>query len=88
MMPREVKSIKVKDFERMSIGREIERSERWSYVRAIETAVCNFGGMGATKYITEKEIRSIPYIDNSGMIFIEKIKTIQEAYEMIDKWLD
>lgn len=87
-MPRDVKSLKIKDFERMSIGREIERAERWSYVRAIETAVCNFGGMGAKKYITEKEIRPIPYIDNSGMIFIDKIKTIEEAYEMIYEWLD
>ena len=66
----------------MKIGKVEEAAEKWNYIRTIETAVINFGGMGTTKYSPANEIRSIPIIDNEGVII--PIRNIEQAYKLLN----
>lgn len=85
MRGNEVRSLTLKEYERISIGREEAKAEQWQYIRAIETAFINYGGMGTKKYVPETEIRPLPLIDNKFVIM--PIRTIEQAYTMLDKFI-
>lgn len=78
----------MKEYERISIGREESKAEQWQYVRAIETAIVNYGGMGVKKYVPETELRSLPLIDNKYVIM--PIRNTEQAYRLLNafQWQD
>lgn len=82
----EVRSLTLKEYERISIGREESKAEQWQYIRAIETAFINYGGMGTKKYVPETEIRPLPLIDTKYVVM--PIRTIEQAYKLLNKWQD
>lgn len=86
MNPNEVKSLTLKNYERISIGRELAKEEKWQFVRAIETAILNWGGMGAKEYTSAEKVRPLPFTDAQTVIL--PIKTIEQAYKLLDTWLD
>ena len=83
-----MKSLTLKEYERISIGKEEEEAEKWLHTRAIEASIANFGGMGAKKLIKETDIRSIPIIDNADCI--KPIKNREQAYKLLNnfQWQD
>lgn len=81
-----MRALTLKEYERISVGKEEDKAEKWAYVRAIESAIINFGGMGAKNYINETDTRPIPLIDNINIVL--PLRTKEQAYKIIDKWLD
>lgn len=82
-----MKSLTLKEYERISIGKSQSNADIWQYIRAIETAIINFGGMGTKNYIPETKIRSIPQIDNIGGIV--PIRSLEQAYRLLNNiWQD
>lgn len=69
----------------MSIGKELAKEEKWQFVRAIETAILNWGGMGSKEYTPETKVRPLPFADAQGII--TPITTIEQAYKLVDEWL-
>lgn len=75
----------MKEYERISIGKEEEKAERLSFLRSIESAIINFGGMGTKSYLKETQIRPIPLIDNVGIIM--PIRDDEQAYRLLNKFV-
>lgn len=82
-----MKALTLKDYQRMSVGKELERTDWQVLFRTIEGAVINFGGMGATKHHKDEDIRKIPIYDNANIIL--PIRTKEQAYKLLyDIWPD
>ncbi len=75
----------MKEYERISIGKEEEKAERLAFLRSIESAIINFGGMGTKSYLKETQIRPIPLIDNVGIIM--PIRDDEQAYRLLNKFV-
>ena len=75
----------MKEYERISIGKEEEKAERLSFLRSIKSAIINFGGMGTKSYLKETQIRPIPLIDNVGIIM--PIRDDEQAYRLLNKFV-
>lgn len=72
----------------MSVGHLTKRFEDMEFVRSIETAIVNYGGMGSKKTIKPKDLYSIPWVDNRNIIM--PINSKEKAIELLktfDAWL-
>jgi hypothetical protein len=58
--------------------------ENLALLRQVRTDIVNFSGMGATKRHSEKDIMSIPMIDNQYII--TPIKNIEQALTLLKQF--
>lgn len=88
LKPWELRRITYSDYCDMTVGDLTRRFEKMEFVRSIETAIVNYGGMGSTKQIKPKDLYTIPLIDNRDVII--PIRTKEKALELLktfDAWL-
>lgn len=62
----------------------VKRSEELANIRLIRSDIINFGGMGVTKRVTDKQIMSIPIIDNADIIL--PIRTLEDALRFLKEF--
>lgn len=90
LKPWELRRITYRDYCEMTIGEMNKRFETLDFVRMIETAILNYGGMGGSKKaITPQEYRPIPTLDNADIVIpIRDRDKASKLLKEFEKWQD
>lgn len=76
-----VRKLTIREYSILELAMFEKRAEERALLREIRADIINFGGMGAKKMYSSKEIEPIPYLDNADLIM--PIRSIEEALKLL-----